>query len=490
MVWASRKGGATRRLSRPLASIPRTAPAVVATGLLLAMVVPGVTAAGPAPSAPGERLWVSLYSGPGDDYDSATALGVSPDGSTVFVTGTSWEPLPNPDYATIAYDAPTGTELWASGYKGPGDDSDIARALGVSPDGSTVFVTGGSYGGASSEDYATIAYDPATGTELWASRYNGPGDGTDFARALGVSPNGSTVFVTGASEGEASFWDYATIAHDAATGTRRWASRYTGPGFGLDSAAALGVSPDGSTVFVTGWTDEEAGFDDFTTIAYDAAAGAELWVSRYDGPRNGDDRASALGVSPDGSSVFVTGTSDGGRSLDDYATIAYDAVSGGQLWVSRYDGPGNGDDSAHALGVAPDGNAVFVTGMAKGGANKDADLATVAHDATTGAELWATLSGGPGVDAANALGVSPDGSAVYITGFVHRGLDDDDYATVAYEAATGAKLWRRLDGKRGTDTAWALGVSPEGSRVFVTGQLQASHHQLAGYDYATLAFAT
>ena len=35
-------------------------------------------------------MWAKLYDGPGHDTDSAFALGVSPDGSKVFVTGVAW----------------------------------------------------------------------------------------------------------------------------------------------------------------------------------------------------------------------------------------------------------------------------------------------------------------------------------------------------------------------------------------------------------------
>jgi len=42
-------------------------------------------------------------------------------------------------------------------YDGPGTNFDIALALGVSPDGCTVFVTGESFGTGSSNDYATVA---------------------------------------------------------------------------------------------------------------------------------------------------------------------------------------------------------------------------------------------------------------------------------------------------------------------------------------------
>ena len=52
------------------------------------------------------------------------------------------------------------------------------------------------------------------------SRYNGPGNGIDIAYAIGVSPDGSTVFVTGGSCGSTTGYVYATTAYDASTGTQ------------------------------------------------------------------------------------------------------------------------------------------------------------------------------------------------------------------------------------------------------------------------------
>ena len=144
----------------------------------------------------------------------------------------------------------------------------MPNALGVSPDGSRVFVTGFSHGSGSGRDYATVAYGAATGTQRWIRRYNGRPNDNDSAEALRVSPDGSRVFVTGFSFSFVSNYDYLTVAYNAATGQRSWVKRENGPAFGDDQASALDVSPDGSRLFVTGRSDGLTGPKDYETVAY------------------------------------------------------------------------------------------------------------------------------------------------------------------------------------------------------------------------------
>ena len=184
-----------------------------------------------------------------------------------------------------------------------------------------MFVTGDSLGRVTSGDYATVAYSAATGRRLWVSRYNGPANRYDAASSATVSPGGTRVYVTGYSRRRTLRPAYATVAYSAATGKQLWVSRYNGPADGGGVASAVAMNRAGTTVYVTGGTGPTSA--DYATVAYSAATGRQLWVSRYNGPANEPDGACCVAVSPAGTMVFVTGQSDGLTTSADYATVAY-----------------------------------------------------------------------------------------------------------------------------------------------------------------------
>lgn len=427
-------------------------------------------------AADGAPIWTNRFSGPGIMYDFPAAVATDGNGN-VFVTGFSINSSGNADYATLAYSG-AGLPLWTNRYNGPNRFDDYPSAMAVDGSGN-VFVTGYSYtvlGGI--PDYVTLAYSGA-GVPLWTNRYDGPASKSDYANAVAVDRNGN-VFVTGNSTGSGGDDDYATVAYSGA-GVPLWTNRYNGPGNTNDIAGSIAVDSSGN-VFVTGYSYASGGVNsDYATVAY-SGAGVPLWTNRYNGPGNDWDYAYAVAVDRSGN-VFVTGKSFGIGSGFDYATVAYSGA-GVPLWTNRYNGPGNGDDYAHALSVDERGN-VFVTGQSVGSGGGD-DYATVAYSGA-GVPLWTNRYNGPGnsTDQAYAVAVDSIGD-VFVTGSSFGSGGVADYATVAYSGA-GAPLWtnRYNDPGNQTDRALALAVDG-GGNVFVTGLSYGS--PASTFDFATIKY--
>jgi hypothetical protein len=76
--------------------------------------------------------------------------------------------------------------------------------------------------------------------------------------------------------------------------------------------------------------------------------------------------------------VFVTGVSPGPANTD-IATVAYDPANGAQLWLARYNGPDNVDDSGSAIAVDPAASRVYVVGQS-GRTTYGSDAVTIAYD--------------------------------------------------------------------------------------------------------------
>ncbi len=376
----------------------------------------------------GETLWVRRYN---NTTERAQAIAVDGSGN-VYVTGATY--VSNGDWVTVKYNS-SGVQQWAKIYNGPGNGSDMPYAIAVDGSGN-VYVTGYlRVGSDKNADFATIKYNPSNGDTLWVRTYNGPGNGGDAANAIAVDGSGN-VYVTGYSESTAnSFnYDYLTIKYNS-SGEEQWVKRYNGPGNFSDSPYAIAVDGSGN-VYVTGYS--YGGFTtgyDYATIKYNSS-GEEQWVKRYNGPGNGNDRATAIAVHQYGS-VFVTGFSQGSGTSFDYATIKYNS-SGVEQWVKRYNGPGNGNDSARAIAVSDDPYAnVYVTGFSYG-SGTSYDCATVKYS-RLGDSMWAERYNNYDTTRDKAVAIAYYSGAVYVTGYSESapGSGNYDYLTIKYTPPTG-----------------------------------------------------
>ena len=448
-------------------------------------------------ASPGHRLWAQIYDGPAQGRDEPTAIVVNPNSSAVYVTGSRSSNLVGQDAVTVAY-APDGGRLWTSRYDGPSHFDDGAVDIGVSPDGTMVFITGQSAGPSSSQ-ILVVAYKAANGGRAWSTRI-GSQLLFDEVRALAVSPDGSVVFVTGVRR-YFDDTDIRTIALDASTGTVLWSRRYEGTFHQSSAATDLKVSPDGSLVVMVGWVETGGpgfGSHDSVAVAYNAATGSRRWVDRFDAKANSEDAGFGVEIAADGTAVYVAAVSASLTNGLDYLILAYDAATGSKLWRHRFDGPAGRDDVPTAIDVSPDGTSVFVTGRTlwtSSGSVAVYDYATLAIDAASGHRVWVKRydAGIGGSDEAVDLGVSPDGSTVYVAGTsegVINGVSSaTDFATVGYDAATGTRLGlQRYNGPCNfLDRAIGLALSPDGSQVYVAGRTDCLDPDTSG-DFATVAY--
>lgn len=440
--------------------------------------------------------WTARYNGPANDGDAAQDVAVSPDGATVYVTGDSfagWETT-GWDMATFAYDAATGVAQWESRYSGPAKD-DGANAVAVHPDGSHVYVTGRSMNVSANEEWATIAYDAQNGDEAWTARHDGPGSGWEEAFHLAVDPGGERLYVAGRSPGAAGEPDVALVAYDAATGTEVWHARDTDELTDF-SVNAMAVSPDGTRIHLVG-SDllmEEGGISsDMAAVAYDAATGDVVWSATRDGGEMRPDVAATAVVAPDGDRLHVAGTTHNRNLTADVLVWTLETAAGDTRWTARFDGdleedPFEDVDEPHAIGLAPDGDRVYVAGQSADGQDA-ADLLVLAFDAATGDALWDDRHGTVGQwSVAEDLVVARDGR-LFVAGWHDPGDDHAyDYLTLGYDPSGDQTFQASWDGPaQESDTAAAIAAGPDTDQVFVTGRsLGVASH----YDFLTLAYDT
>ncbi len=430
----------------------------------------GILLLGPETRAQLFQKWAACYRGPGGSDDGPEAISVGPQGD-IYVTGSGSGLNTKRDYVTIKYDT-DGNQLWAAHYDGPAHQADRGAAMVLDIEGN-VYITGYSFGGNTDNDIATIKYD-TMGNELWAKRYNGPANTSDRGVAIARDVEGN-IIVAGDSYNEESKCDCVIIKYDAhgnelfverykapenlasqphkvavdalgsilitgriydigtmfsfltlkldKNGQEMWVVRYDSPESGHAISSSMAIDSQ-NNVYVTGYSNEADSGADFTTIKYDED-GNELWVARYNGTGNGFDTANAMVIDTNGN-LYITGGSPGDGTETDFATVKYDA-SGNELWVARYNGSANGSDYGVDLAIDAEGN---ICVMGKSETNSGHGFATVKYDAQ-GNELSVSefIAAGSDEDSARAIGADTEGN-VFITGECYE--DGTDMYTVKY----------------------------------------------------------
>ena len=367
-----------------------------------------------------DTVWTARFDGGGDDFPKACVL----DGSgNLFVTGYSAGSGSGFDFLTVKYGL-QGEILWNRRFNGTGNGDDFAAGLTIDSSG-YIYVAGQSYtGSASGFDIALLKYSPAGGL-LWQKTYGAGGSGPEETRGIALDSNGN-IYVTGTSQN-----DFVTIKY-LPNGDTAWVRGFGGAG--IDEPVALALDASGS-VYAAGTANYGGLTADFAMVKY-SPNGDSLWSRTYNGPANSTDETTALLVAPQ-NRVCLAGSSVGLGSGSDYVVVAFDS-SGNFLWDFRYNGPGNSTDLPLCL-AGDDSGYAYLSGQSLG-AGSGPDFA-VMRLSPNGDTAWCRRYNGPAnlADAASAV-VTDRIGRIYVGGSSVQDGTDYDFVALRYHP-DGRTLW-------------------------------------------------
>lgn len=315
------------------------------------------------------------------------------------------------------------------------------------------------------------ATSPAIGATtipaLWTA--GGLSAGTDSAgqaARIASDASGNVAVVSGPAGGR-----LLAITSYTADGVPRW-QRTLSPSSGTFAGDWVTAAPNGDFVAIGHNQDSHGRPISSTLVRYDSN-GTLLW--RVDFSGGFFPSVARLLVDSGGNAYVASSATGSGFFVRKYSP------SGALLW-SQANSAGGGFAIASSLALSPDETDVAVTGSISGGAT----WITAVHDTTTGVPRWQALA----AEGTAARDVVVDATRVYVTGQGVTGAGTPALAyfltVVAYDRATGARLWRRdkkpADGFDGAGL-W-MAKAPDGS-IVVAGQSNRGF-----LDWYTVAFET
>ncbi len=254
--------------------------------------------------------------------------------------------------------------------------------------------------------------------------------------------------------------------------TEKWVARYNGPGNGDDRATAIAVDSSGN-IYVTGESQGTGTGLDIATVKY-SPEGLQLWARRYDGSAHGDDGAKAVAIDGAGN-VLVFGKSRGSGSGYDWALIKYSA-KGQRSWAKRLSAPKNEYDASGGMVLDGAGNVYVAVTMTE----EHGLRMKIVKYSPKGSVLWSRTY--PNGRYGSAIAVAVDGAGqLHVAGCEFFGTNA--YCVLKYDAS-GRLLWvKNYEGPgNGNDYPKAIVVDGAGG-VYIAGDSKGSS---TGVDWATL----
>ena len=428
-----------------------------------------VTASGGSATQSGSQQWFRLYSGgPGSVQNGAYAMAARPDGGVV-VTGYSYLPGADYDFATVCY-AADGQALWTNRFDGAGHGNETARLVGIATNG-TVYIAGESMRYATNStltDVILIQY-ASNGVPVWTNRFSGTGTNGSYAYGLLVDQQGNAYVrysVTSWSGYIGTPVEDVLVKFDSA-GNSVWVKHYPvsagDTGNDLHDIGPMCLDRSGNLIIAgpTGFGSMITGF----SIEKLAANGTAIWTNHL--AWSFVDWIYYLTTDLEGNPIATAQRWDNTNRV--YLAMKF-SEDGPGLWTNSLAGPSyDGVNVPQTL--ADNAGNVFVIGGAPAAPQPVYRMLKISAN---GIPLWTNPVSIFGQTNAMIGSSALDFAGnIYIAGYAAReGGADRDFVTAKYSNA-GQLLWtRRFNSSPGSDNfAYNLAVDDFGS-VYVSGESQ------------------
>ena len=254
----------------------------------------------------GEHIWTSEYNGPLNEEQFPVAIGLMHNffgNKILYTTSKSYSKGDSTCKILTQKIDSSGNYLWSSYYTDTtltGNTDDVPVNIELSEDNLNTFVAGNSTDSAGLSQAIILKYDTA-GNVLWKQNWGTSVPRNNFITSMDLKNN--DLAVGGIIQMDSTF-DYLILKYDL-NGNLQWSQTYDGPGNGNDYLSDIGIDNSGSVVTIGSIFIDTVSKNDYGIVKY-LSTGNLHWVNNFNGPASGNDSAVCM-VIDNFNCIFVTG---------------------------------------------------------------------------------------------------------------------------------------------------------------------------------------
>ena len=292
--------------------------------------------------ADGNLIWKNNEIYAGDD-DNSVYLNIPNDGY-VYVSGSVWESPEEMNFYTAKYNEITGNIEWMQTYNGAYGSSgyDLCKGLTLDEYGN-VYVTGQEQISFNESAIKVIKYDN-NGNLIWEELTNWVAPSADYRDfdVTKIEYFNDAVYVAGHYTDTLDFStfyfdkDFYLIKYNSESGSTDWIFEYN-RALENDRVYDFVIDENNSAFYLCGETyGNNANSNDMSVVKVDQS-GSFVWDVHYNGTASGSIDGIRSATIDSIGNIYVTGFSQEATGGQDYTTIMYDG-SGNQIWKIHYQG--------------------------------------------------------------------------------------------------------------------------------------------------------